>query len=71
MRRLFFIPFLLGFLLATNRVLAETLRLSADGIEIEAGSLGKFTLDYPLLLDAAHKPAHKLLARTRPARPRR
>src|SRR3954471_15214233 len=63
MRRLFFIPFLLAFLLATNRVLAETLRLSADGIEIEAGSLGKFTLDYPLLLDAGHKPVHKLLGK--------
>lgn len=36
-------------------------QFSADGIEIDAGSLGKFTLEYPSLLDAAQNSAHKLL----------
>jgi hypothetical protein len=34
---------------------------SADGIDIDAGSVGKFTIEYPALLDAAQKPALKLL----------
>lgn len=34
---------------------------SAEGIDIDAGSVGKFTIEYPGLLDSAQKPAHKLL----------
>jgi hypothetical protein len=38
------------------------------GVEIDAGSLGKFTLEYPVLLDATkEQPAHKLVGKT-PAR---
>jgi hypothetical protein len=35
------------------------------GVEIDAGSLGKFTLEYPVLLDATkEQPAHKLVEKT-------
>lgn len=37
------------------------IRLGQDGIEIDAASVGKFTLDYPALLDSEQKTAHKLL----------
>ena len=63
MRR-FFVPLLLAFLLTSRPLIAETLKPTDDGIEIEAGSLGKFTLGYPQLLDAGHKAAHKLLGKT-------
>ena len=36
-------------------------RFGADGIEIDAGSVGKFTFEYPTLLDDARKPVRKLL----------
>src|ERR1700710_1096513 len=55
---------LLAVLLTAHSLVAETLRPTADGIEIEAGSLGKFTLEYPQLLDAGHKATHKLLGET-------
>ncbi len=32
-----------------------------DGIELDAGSLGKFTVEYPALLNGQQSPAHKLL----------
>lgn len=31
-----------------------------EGLEVDGGSLGKFTLSYPAFLDAAQKPIHKL-----------
>ena len=35
------------------------------GLEVDAGGLGKFTLEYPMLLDATkEQPAHKLIAKT-------
>lgn len=36
-------------------------RFGADGIEIDAGSVGKFTFEYPALLDDSRKPVRKLL----------
>lgn len=35
--------------------------MGQDGIEVEAGSIGKFTVDYPAFLDGASKPVHKLI----------
>ncbi len=58
----------LFFLLAVGFARAEQLRLSADGIEVEAGSLGKFILAYPLLLDSAQQPGRKLLGKNPSAR---
>jgi hypothetical protein len=35
------------------------------GLEVDAGALGKFTLEYPVLLDASkEQPAHKLIEKT-------
>jgi hypothetical protein len=35
------------------------------GLEVDAGGLGKFTLEYPVLLDATNEqPAHKLVEKT-------
>ncbi len=35
------------------------IKFGADGIEIDAGSAGTFTLDYPVLLDGSQKPIGK------------
>jgi hypothetical protein len=40
---------------------AAQFQFGADGLEIDAGSLGKFTLGYPQLRDAAQQSVHKLL----------
>ncbi len=40
------------------------LALKQDGIAIEAGSLGTFTLSYPALIDDAQKTLHKLLEKS-------
>ncbi|HYF37347.1 MAG TPA: beta-galactosidase [Prosthecobacter sp.] len=45
--------------LAFTSVFAADLKPVADGIAIEAGTLGSFTLTYPEFLDAAHAPVHK------------
>ena len=50
---------ILCLLLAASARAAE-LRFGQDGIELDAGSIGKFILDYPLLLDAARKTVHKI-----------
>jgi hypothetical protein len=43
-------------------------QFTETGLEIDAGSLGKFTLEYPVLLDATkEQPVHKLVEKT-PAR---
>jgi hypothetical protein len=42
---------------------AAALQFGAEGVDLDAGSLGKFTLHYPELLDAQQKPAHKLSAK--------
>ena len=44
------------------------LQFTDTGVEVDAGSLGKFTLEYPVLLDATkEQPAHKLIEK-KPAR---
>src|SRR6218665_255963 len=42
---------------------AAPMKLTADGIEIEGGSLGRFTFSYPLLLNEEQSPAHQLLGK--------
>jgi len=59
------LPLLLSLL-----VLAPFAGLSAphftdEGLEFDAGSLGKFTLEYPQLLGADQQPAHKLREKIR------
>ena len=39
------------------------MRFGEEGIEVDAGSLGGFTLRYPGLLDAQQKPVHKLASK--------
>src|SRR5262245_45628840 len=38
--------------------------LGQDGVDVEGGSLGRFTLEYPALLDGSQKPAQKLAGKT-------
>lgn len=45
---------------------AANLSFVHDGLEVDAGSLGKFILEYPTFSDAQQKPLHKLVER-RPA----
>ncbi|MFZ4766637.1 MAG: beta-galactosidase [Roseimicrobium sp.] len=47
-----------------HSVWALELRLTPDGIGIDAGSIGKFSMDYPALLDGAQKPIHKVIEKT-------
>jgi hypothetical protein len=42
---------------------AAPLHFGDEGVDVDAGSLGKFTLHYPALLDAQQKPAHKFSAK--------
>ncbi len=58
-----FLSTLFGFVLLASLAHAQSLKLTAEGIEIESGSLGRFTLGYPLLLDGGHKTVHKLLGK--------
>jgi hypothetical protein len=55
--------FLLTSLLAaiTCQAVAAELRFGEDGLDIDAESLGKFTLNYPILRDATQQPVHSLL----------
>ena len=46
-----------------HTLFAAPAQFGAEGIDIDAGSLGKFTINYPALLDAQQKPAHKLAAK--------
>ncbi|HEV7403599.1 MAG TPA: beta-galactosidase, partial [Chthoniobacteraceae bacterium] len=46
---------------AAEKATPAGVHFAADGIDIDAGSVGKFTLEYPALLDSAQKPAHNLL----------
>jgi len=43
---------------------AVGLKLAQSGIEIDAGSIGKFVMDYPSFLDAGSKSVHKLIEKT-------
>jgi hypothetical protein len=52
---------LVFLIVASNLATAAEVRLGPDGIDIDAGSIGKFTLEYPQLQDAAQKTVHKLL----------
>ena len=42
---------------------AATLSFGHDGLDIDAGSLGKFTIEYPVFSDGQQKPVHKLVER--------
>src|SRR5690242_19496288 len=60
----FLLPLLFALsLFSSTAAHAGSMTLTADGIEIEAGSLGKFTFTYPLLLNEQQSPAHKLLGK--------
>ena len=50
---------LLAICFVTSLGAAEP-RFTNEGLEIDAGSLGKFTLEYPSLFNAEQKSAHKL-----------
>ncbi|MEP6671253.1 MAG: beta-galactosidase [Chthoniobacter sp.] len=53
---------LLALLLAViQQSVAADLRFGENGLDIDADTLGKFTLTYPVLRDAAQQPVHKLL----------
>jgi len=56
-------PLAIAYLATTwiGSVSAAEPHLGGDGIDIDAGSLGKFTIEYPQLLDGSQKPVHKLL----------
>lgn len=47
-----------------HSVSALDLKLVQDGIEVDAGSIGKLVMDYPGFLDGASKPVHKLIEKT-------
>lgn len=51
-----------SFSIATAQ--AQNLKFDHDGIEVDAGSIGKFTMEYPSILDGSQKPAGKLVDRT-------
>ena len=38
-------------------------QFGSEGVDVDAGSLGKFTIQYPALLDSQQKPAHKFSAK--------
>ena len=52
---------LISLFIAAGLARAELVQLGKEGIGIDAGSIGKFTLDYPVLLDAGGKEVHKIL----------
>ena len=43
---------------------ALELRFSQGGVEVDAGSIGKLNLDYPVLLDGAQQQVHKIIEKT-------
>lgn len=48
-------------LLVSPLASATGLHFGVEGLEIDGGSIGKFTLAYPSLLDGSHAPIHKLV----------
>jgi len=52
---------LLSFLLFLTPAFAVDLKPGLDGIEIDAGSIGRFVLAYPQFIGADEKPAHQLI----------
>lgn len=54
---------LLGCLFVHSATALE-LKLVQEGLEVNAGSIGKFIMDYPAFLDGASKPVHKLIEKT-------
>lgn len=58
MRRLLL---LLSLVLFAAFAPAAEMRFGAEGLDIDAGDLGKFTLTYPTFRDGAQNPVHKLL----------
>ncbi len=63
MRRLLILLILLLTTLSQSARAVE-FHFGADGVDFDGGSLGKFTLTYPQLLDAGQQPIHKLLEKT-------
>ena len=61
MMRLFKTLPLAATFLASFTLHAVELRPANDGLKVEAGTLGSFTLAYPALHDVASKPVHKLI----------
>ena len=55
-----FLYVILSLLIASHLACAAEIRFTREGAEINAGSIGQFTLEYPELLDAAQQPAQKL-----------
>ena len=53
---------LAGAVLAAGAALGGALKFGTEGVGIDAGNLGSFTLSYPELYDAAQKPVHKLIS---------
>lgn len=51
----------LAALLTTTAAFALELKPLQDGMAIEAGSLGRFTLAYPVLRDVASQPVHQIV----------
>ena len=58
--RLIFSAYLCCFL---RHASSTPTRFGEEGIEVDAGSLGGFTLHYPALLDAQQKPVHKFASK--------
>lgn len=54
----------LFFFAVTHLAPAVEILTVQDGVEVDAGSIGKFVLEYPQLLDANQKPVHKLVERS-------
>lgn len=61
MRRLFLLALVSIF--TSLPASATEMHFGEEGLDIDAGSLGKFTLHYPQLRDASQQPVHKLLAK--------
>ena len=67
MRRFLILATLL-YLTLSARILAIEFQFGTDGVDFDTGSLGKFTLSYPQLLDGSQKPVHKLLEKKPPGK---
>jgi hypothetical protein len=59
----FLSAFVCACLVAVSSAHAANLNFVHDGLEVDAGSLGKFILEYPVFSDAQQQPLHKLVER--------
>jgi len=55
-----FVSSILGLILLLGAGHAAEIHFDQAGIEIDAGTVGKFTIEYPSLVDASSQPVHKL-----------